>query len=420
MRRQLAALLAFALATATLSAQGQDATASPPWLARLSSYLEAINEHTPGRLDPAARFTGSLGEVELDALRTDFFALVFACKRALNRPARPASIAYHNSTIPLPEIQKRLGLNEAEAAQGNANRILLRAAILHADTAILLFPSLAGRAGCHERAAPLLVKDGKVTGDSCLGFHWTHGRLLLDAVTPDPGRDAAVRRWYIATVTYMLEKGDYASADLHIARARQVFPDDPAILFEHGYYHEAFAAPFTQTAALEAGIKVRGAIADLEEAEKLYGRAIRREPRFMEARVHRGRVLGLLGRDQEAAEELRLALPSVAGSKDRYFAELFIGDAEASVGNSVAAHEHYRQAAALYPRAQSPLLALALLARQLGDRAGERDAMRQLLALPPARNMTADPWWLYHRRQTVDYRARLIELYAPFLDGGRQ
>jgi hypothetical protein len=419
MIRLAAALLAFALAGAILAAQGQNATASPQWLARLSSYLDAVNEHRPGRLDPAARFTGSLREGELDELRADYLALVASCKTSLGRQARSASIVYRNSTMPLPELRKRLGLTDEEAARGNATRTLLRAAILHADVAILLFPSLAGRAGCHERAT-LLVRDGSVVGDSCLGFHWTHGRLLLDAVTPDPGRDPIVRLWYIATITYMLEKGDYASADVHIARARLVFPDDPAILFEHGYYHEAFAAPFMQTAALEAGMKVRGARADLDEAEELYGRAISRDRQFTEARVHRGRVLGLLGRHRDAAEELRLALSSVDGPKDRYYAELFLGDAEESLGNREAAREHYRQAAALYPRAQSPLLALAMLTRQFGERAGAREAMRPLLGLPPARDMAADPWWLYHRWQRVDYRARFKELYASFSDGGRQ
>ena len=418
MTRVRAAFLAFVLAGAVLAAQDPDRTASPRWLAGLSSYLEAVNEHAPGRPDRAVRLTGSLGEAELDELRTDFLALVASCKGALGRTARPASIAYRNTTIPLPELRKRLGLTDDEAAKGNASRILLRAAILHADVAILVFPSLAGRAGCHE-SATLLVRDGAVIGGSCLGFHWTHGRLLLDAVTPAPGKDPVVRLWYVATITYMLEKGDYASANLHIARARLLFPDDPAILFEHGYYHEALAAPFMKTAALEAGIKVREARADLDEAEELYRRAIKEDQRFTEARVHRGHVLGLLDRHRDAAEELRLALRSLDGPKDRYYAELFLGHAEESLGNRAAAREHYGQAAALYPRAQSPLLALAVFARQLGDRAGAQDAMRQLLALPPARDMTADPWWRYYRWQMVDYRARLTELYAPFQDGGR-
>ena len=418
MTRRRAALLAFVLAGAVLAAQDPDRTASPRWLVGLSSYLEAVNEHRPGRLDLAARFTGSLGEGELDELRTDLFALVARYKGALGRPARPASIAYRNTTIPLPELRKRLGLTDDEAAKGNANRILLRAAILHADVAILIVPLLPGGAGCHGRA-PLIVKDGNIVGDGCLSFHWTHGRMLLDAVMPDPGKDPVARLWYVATITYMLEKGDYASANLHIARARLLFPDDPAILFERGYYHEAFASPFMRTAALESGIDVRSARADLDEADDLYGRAIRGDPRFAEARMRRGHVLGLLGRHLDAAEELRLALLSLDGSKDRYYAELFLGHAEESLGNRAAAREHYGQAAALYPRAQSPLLALAVLARQLGDRAGAQDAMRQLLALPPARDMTADPWWRYYRWQMVDYRARLTELYAPFLDGGR-
>jgi tetratricopeptide (TPR) repeat protein len=398
-------------------------------MARLSSWLEAVNEHRPGTLDMAARLTGFMGEGDLYEARTDFLALVALCKREVGRSKRPAPVVYNSTLIPFADLRQLLGLTDDEAADGNANRILLRAAILHADVAILVVPLLPGGAGCHGRA-PLIVKDGNIVGDGCLSYHWTHSRLLLDAVTPDPGKDPVVRLWYVATITYMLEQGDYAGANLHIARARLLFPDDPAILFEHGCYHEAFASPFMQTAALESGIDVRGARADLDEAEDLYRRAIGLDPRFAEARVHRGHVLGLLGRQRDAAEELRLALPSLEESKDRYYAELFLGHAEESAGNRSAAREHYRQAAAFYPRAQSPLLALAALARQLGDRAGAQDAMRQLLALPPARNMTADPWWLYYRWQMVDYRARFTELHtllhveaeAPVStpDGGRR
>ena len=196
MTRLPAALLAFALAGAMPAAQDPDSTASPRWLTGLSSYLEAVNTHRPGTIDMPARFTGSLGEEDLNEVRDDFFALVRLCARALGRPARPASIAYRNTTIPLPELRKRMGLTDDEAAKGNTNRILVRAAILHADVAILVVPLLPRGAGCHGRAT-LLVKDGNIVGDGCLSFHWTHGRLLLDAVSTGsgqgPGRPAVVR-----------------------------------------------------------------------------------------------------------------------------------------------------------------------------------------------------------------------------------
>ena len=123
-----------------------------------------------------------------------------------------------------------------------------------------------------------------------------------------------------------------------------------------------------------------------------YLEAVKGNPEFVEARVHRGFVLSLLGQHRNAAEELRLAASTAAGPQLRYYAELFLGHAEESLGNRVTARDHYRQASALYPQAQSPLLALAMVARQLGDRASAQDAMRQVLALPAAWKDT-DPWW---------------------------
>jgi tetratricopeptide (TPR) repeat protein len=283
---------------------------------------------------------------------------------------------------------------------------------------MLVIPLLPGWTGCSDRVS-LLVRDGNRVGAGCIGFHWTHGRMLLDAVTPDPSAEQIVRLWYHATITYLLETGNFANADLQIGHGRLLFPSDPDILFEHGYYHEGFASPLIQTAALESGADARGAKIHLDEADDLYRRAVKENPQFVEARVHHGHVLGLLGRHRDAAEELRLAAASAMGPQLRYYAELFLGHAEESLGNRGAAREHYAQASALYPEAQSPLLALALLARQLGDLAGTQDAMRQLLALGGSRADDADPWWVYYRWQNQSFESLFAKLYAPFLDGGR-
>ena len=387
------------------------------WFSRLSSYLEAVNEHKPGTLDMPARLTGFMGEGDLDEARTDFLALVAICKRELGRSVRPAPIVYRGTVIPFADLRQLLGLTDDEATEGNANRVLQRAAILHADVAMLVIPLLPGRTGCSARAT-LLVQDGSGVGTGCIGIHWAHGRLLLDAVRPDPGKDPIARLWYLATITYLLEIGDFANADPQIERGRLLFPSDPAILFEHGYYHEGFASPLIQTAALESGADMRGASVHLDEAEDLYRRAVKGNPEFVEARVHRGFVLSLLGRHRDAAEELRLAASTAAGPQLRYYAELFLGHAEESLGNRVTARDHYRQASALYPQAQSPLLALALLARQLGDRAAraqERHAAAARRCLrgpldedPPTRG------GVYYRWQNQELRgAASPELHAP-------
>jgi len=220
----------------------------------------------------------------------------------------------------------------------------------------------------------------------------------------------------VATVTFLLETGNYANARPQLEHARLLFRTDADLLFARGYYAEAFASPVIQTVVAEAGSSQHSVKSYLEEAEDLYRRAVRENPQFVEARIRHGNVLSLLGRHRDAAEELRLAAAAAQGPELRYYAELFLGHAEESVGNSSAARSHYQQASMLYPKAQSPLLALALLARQLGDRTGAQDAMQQVLALPAGRETADDPWLRYYRWQNMDFKARFTALHSLLLE----
>ena len=162
---------------------------------------------------------------------------------------------------------------------------------------------------------------------------------------------------------------------------------------------------------------MRGAKIHLDEAEDLYRRAVKGNPDFVEARVHRGFVLSLLGQHRNAAEELRLAASTAAGPQLRYYAELFLGQAEESLGNRVTARDQVHEGVGALPPAQSPLLALAMVARQLGDRASAQNAMRQVLALPQDRPIEHDPWWRYYRWQQTNFTARFAELHALLREG---
>jgi tetratricopeptide (TPR) repeat protein len=404
-------LLAFALAGAALGAQGQSATTAPPWLTRLSSYLEAVNEHVPGEVDRPARVVAFWTELDLEFARTDYFALVALCRKELSRTARPRSVVYKNTVIEFGELRALLGLTEAEAANGDVNRTLVRAAVLHADIARGVIPKLSGDVGCAERGT-FLVNDGETTGRGCLGIHWIQGRMLLDGVRPDPGSDESVRLWYLATIVYLLEAGDYANAEPVVSHSQLLFPDDPDVLFQHGYYHEGFASPFIQSAALESGNDRRGPKTHLEEAADHYRKALKARPDFAEARLHLGFVLTELGRDDDAAGELRRAVRDLQDSRHRYLADLFLGHAEYELGHAEPARDHFRRASDRCPQAQSPLLSLALVARQQEDRRGALEAMQKLLELPRAVPDEADPWWHYLRWQSQASGPFFRELYA--------
>ena len=399
------------------------AAAPPPWLANLTAYLEAVTRHTPGKADLPARTIAGWTGSDLEEVWTDLTSLVALWGRELRRPGRQGSAVYRDTVVTAPELRAILGLTDEEAKDGNINRIEHRAAILHADAVMLVIPLLPRGVGC-TAASTVLVQDGGSVGSGCISIHWNHGRTLLDAVRPDPGGDATVRLWYRASIAYLLEVGDFANSLQQIVRARMLFPRDAGILLERGFYQEAFASPLIQPAAYASGVDRRGPAPHLREAESLYRDALESDPGFIEARVRRGHVLGELGRHREAAEELRLAatdLRSAAGTavapELRYYAELFLGREEESLGSRDAAREHYTTAAQLYPLAQTPCLALAHLARGSGDRAGSSQAMQQLLGLPFNREMETDPWWSYHRVQGDRAAALFAALYAPFLAG---
>ena len=391
-------------------AQAPAPSARPVWLTRVSSWVNAVNEHTPGEVDRSARVVAFWTELDLEFVRTDYLALVALCRKELGRTSRPGSVVYKDAVIEFGELRALLGLTDAEAANGDASRILVRAAVLHADIARGVIPKLPGTVGCAERGT-FLVKDGETYARGCLGIHWLQGRALLDAVRPDPGDHEGVRLWYLAAIVYLLETGDYANADPLIPHAQRFFPDDPDVLFQHGYYHEGFASPFIQSAALEAGNDRRGPKVHLEEAADHYRKALKAKPDFAEARLHRGFVLAALGRYDDAAGELEQAVRKLLDPRQRYLAELFLGHAEYGRGRAGPARDHYVRASDLFPQAQSPYFSLALLARQRGDRRGAAEAMQKLLQLPPG-VPEADPWWCYPRWQSLESSGLLKELYA--------
>src|SRR5207247_9478776 len=119
------------------------------------------------------------------------------------------------------------------------------------------------------------------------------------------------------------------------------------------------------------------------------------KPDHVEARLRHGRVLGGLGRHADAAAELRQAIASADDSLLRYYADLFLGAAEEELGHRDAARLAYEQAAALYPDAQSPLVALSRLARRYGDRPGALHAIQRVCALSADAHARHDPGWTY-------------------------
>ncbi|PYR19853.1 MAG: hypothetical protein DMF94_14200 [Acidobacteria bacterium] len=433
---------------------------------RVERWLKAVTLHEPGVDDDALREVGSWSNRDLQTLwievnvvvqlmrnpRKGIFSVRPDSQRApteirytarqLGRLvalacaaggiiAEPHCVDIKAATSLDADLMRLSGLAGAARLRGDGNYVLRRGALLHSDVAILTPRSAMDPVSPSPLPGPqrlrLEISDGRDVDLGQDAVHWDIARMVLDYVKPSgadapaPGRDAMVRQWYTATAAWMqhVEQHDH----LHLARAREIFPADPEVLFLSGCQREAYAAPRIQSgiraADLPAGMSlgVASPRGELRQAEAFFRRALEVKPDHVEARLRHGRVLGGLGRHADAAAELRQAIASADDTLLVYYGNLFLGAAEEELGHRDAARLAYEQAAALYPDAQSPLVALSRLARRYGDRPGALRAIQRVFALSSDANERNDPWWTYNVAQARNADALLEELRRPFQPG---
>jgi len=175
------------------------------------------------------------------------------------------------------------------------------------------------------RGVRVEMNDGQTTSIHQSDVHWEIAEMLLDAVRPSrvvrpaPSHDAMVRDWYVATSAWMQFNVHY---DLkHLDRARQLFPDDPDVLFFVGTHHAVYATSRIQH-ALKSLVLPRGYWMDaksgseeLHEARTLLQRVVAIDPTFAEAHLRLGRILALDGELADAERELSAAEAAVADDR---------------------------------------------------------------------------------------------------------
>jgi tetratricopeptide (TPR) repeat protein len=314
--------------------------------------------------------------------------------------------------------------------RGDDNYIIRRAAILHADVAMLapasmVAPGDVGRPTGGLERIRMEISDGQEIDLRQSAVHWELARMLLDFVRPrgkdraDPGHDEMVRQWYRATAAWMQLREDHDK--VHLDHARAIFPDDPDILFLSACQRETYAGLPIQTAVRSAilptgvTLDVGSERVELREAEALFRRVLELRPDYAEARMRYGRVLGGLGKHADAVVELRRAAAGLTDSQSLYYVSLFLGAEEETLGSRDAARVAYEQAARLSPMAQSPLLALSQLARRYGDRNGALRAIERLFAFPGEdRDVHDDPWWWYYVAQARDAEDLVEATWQPY------
>jgi tetratricopeptide (TPR) repeat protein len=368
MTRLFASLVVGVLAASDVGARAADAQPdSQPVVAR---WFDALEQHTPGLNDAALE--------RIKSLSPEAFA----------------------------QIRRALGDRRKDLSTESFNRLVQSGALMHMDAAMSLAPE--GQQGPSRRprhhglgVTAVLSGDGGFNGIDATGPHWVYGRALIDLTSPLPSEDATARLWYVAAAAFMANRSLYADLMPHLAKARSLFPTDPDVLFASGCYYEAVSSPRIRS-VIESGdlpkgiqIPVPTARDSWGRAEQFFRRAVEGRPDFGAARIRRGRALYLLGRHDEAVRELREAVARPADPVLVYYAAIFEGAAQEALGSVAAARESYERAAAGFPDASAPHLALSRIARDRGDRAAAQAAMTRVFARA-TRSVMEDPWWTYY------------------------
>jgi hypothetical protein len=379
--------------------------------ALLQQWLTAVEQHNPGESDSALLGAATWSGNDLRQLWDDVQVLLqIAGDPKLSRfRVRPREYETSRAQRGTPTLTfsraERAALDELAGRVRTAglNVALRRAILLHTDLVTLAPDLIASSAGSAPALAPMrmLVGDGNSRGLESVSLHWELARLLAASVTPDPRADSWIRDWYRATVALAQRAEQFDS--VHLQQGLRLFPRDPQLILLAGCEREAFASPLFQAFARSLRspflrVPFGSAGNELEDAERHFRKALEIEPELAEARLRLGRVVGLRGRHTEAVAELTRMLQGSPESLLEYLARLFLGAEHEALGALEPARDAYARAADLTSGARVPHLAVARVARELGDAGTMQEGLQRALA-PGADDGSVDPWWQYRGMQ---------------------
>jgi hypothetical protein len=404
---------------------------------RLQLWFDAVQSHDAGRPDEATRRIASWTQEELEELTIDLPSLLklmdeprgstFSVWIEDGRKSGTRRVLYSGSELDrLRRMARAAGGREPNSVRAPGdearvaaaqNRLVKRGAAMHTTIAISRPEQTETRVAnpfATTFNGTVQFNDGRQVGVDGRANHWRFTRRLLDLVTPNPSRDTAVRDWYRASCAALL--GQLHLHSDHFDQAQRLFPDDPLVLLYVGSFHEALSSAsvqaFIRSATPPRGIVLRvgSTRTELGRAEPFYRRALTIDPGGAEARVRLGRVLSLQERYTDALAELR-RLDASAPKALQYYGRLFAGEAAEMLGRMDEARDAYERAAELFPRAQSPRLALSQLAARTGDRARAVKTMESVLSTSLEPELDEDPWWTYYGAAGSDANLLLARAY---------
>jgi tetratricopeptide (TPR) repeat protein len=354
-------------------------------------------------------------------------------------------------------LMRALGVVAQSQFTDRTNARLERAALLHADISIANRKAGRQPAGGWDLAGgrSVLVQDGQEAGAQALDPHLFFARLIFGTMRApflwDAKQDPAaerkrmadwetaqkhnprMRQWYRAMAADLAAEHWLADLEPHLYQARRVLADNASTFFDTACLAELIASPQVQASVpespkpsttsaaprwLELGVYALSELHNRKRAVEYYRKALAFDSTHAEARV---RLAKVLLEDGRAGEAMRVMTPPIH-SGDRavqFYAALVLGSIHEEEGRLSEARTAYARAGAVFPRAQTPLIPMARLARELGDDAGAKDATTRLALLPRPAWRGEDPWFEYHdcngRRREVEMAA----LYALFTDAAQ-
>jgi tetratricopeptide (TPR) repeat protein len=431
-RLALALGVAVALSISSSSAQKLTSPDFPPpapkmpseWFDRMRAWMKAVRTHQQGLADEPALSIGAWASFDVSVTIVNVAKLVTVIKAANDRDAKTGvlrSFEYYGRLYTRAQLLKLFQLEPTDPLVADPHEILLSGTLLHSDVAMLPPSGRPVRQVFSTGASSVrsvLTSDGVVDRTDDASEHWIHARRLLNFVMLAPSDQDREwgRHWYRSTAAWQSAARRWSVAGFHLSRSRDVFPDDGRLLFYAGTTHEVLGGPVIQAATervarLGAWMNVGGSSKELEQAAFWLRESTRLDPDFALGHLHLGRVLGGLGRHEEALRELTMAAAGLIDREQTYYVNLFLGYERGVLGDRDTAAADFERAAAAYPWAQSPLVGLSQLARYFDDPAATHAALDRLLALP-VDDGRFDPWW--------DYMCSHVRDANQLMDGVRQ
>ena len=351
-------MLATASAPRAMTGQLEGQRAEVRQLLLVDRWMRAVLEHESGRVDPAVDTVNALDADD---------------RKRLNSGLEVFLKALTKKTLTTMDVEaKRIAELGGDAARSpGTNQFLARAAMLHADAAMVAPYSLApappeGRGPGVPPGGLVAANDGEFHGVIVPNWGWAFGRRLLDLIQPGPAGDPYVASWYHATTAYMMQRGYLGEVAPHLERAMQILATDARIVFDRACFAEALSLPRAREVlddprtrqALESKTQsmvqmVRGRtdmvsgsnalqsrVQAEAEAERLFRRVLSLDPTMAEAQIRLGRLYERQGRHGDALQELTAG---IAGSTDEvalFYGHLFAGRAAGALRRPEEAAAH--------------------------------------------------------------------------------